>query len=729
MRGLHREGVPVYALDSTLMVGSASKVIRHMFTAPVLDAGALPGVLRDIRSSIPFDQVVLFATNDNHVRALASSHDQVADQYLLSWAGQGAAMLQLQQKEELEPVTLQQGLLYPKSAVINSDADLAAVGAFGYPLILKPARPLSSFKTALAHTPAELADVIARYQADLPIVVQEYIAGDDTSLYFGALVLDRGRTVQGMVGRKLASFPPARGQTTIAETVEEPEVLRLTEQFFEGFHLSGPVSLELKKGPDGRYWVIEPTVGRTDFWSELCIAAGFNQPYLEFRIALGQPLPAPKPLQPVAWYDCERIPLAYWEQVRRQRTLRPYGKPAYFTFWRRGDMAPFWRACRALLSARVQARLQGGEGPESKLFPLDQPMPSDLTDWLAAHAPHGVFATPDWFRSLASFERSIRPRQQSARFGWLVVFERGAPTVAAPVEVLRGRAGRCEVRLLSNYYTPRIDLLFDQDRLSHRDAWRQLLRACHRNFGAWLALGVEPQQGPEADDLQAAAAELGLHSTRYLVSANYFADVEDIGRYWANRPSQLRNTLRRKGRVLERAQHRFEITSTPSPEQIAAYWQSYHKSWKHREPSPAFINWLIEWGAAHGRVRLGLLYLGERVAASQLWLVDGERAYIFKLAQDRDTDRHSPGSLLTERMIRHVREVDNVKVVDFLLGTDTYKQMWMDQSTPVYGVEIVNNRTLAGKTLLAYYAVRNRVGRRTGAAGDAATAPQAVARA
>jgi hypothetical protein len=150
-----------------------------------------------------------------------------------------------------------------------------------------------------------------------------------------------------MAGRKVASFPPARGQTTIAQTCTGPdatEVLRQTERFFAGTGLSGPVSLELKRGPDGRWWVIEPTVGRTDFWAELCIGAGFSQPLLEFQLACGLPVSQPGALRPCVWYDTERDPLAWVRLAWRERTLRPLAQGQRFPYARHRDPRPLLRA-------------------------------------------------------------------------------------------------------------------------------------------------------------------------------------------------------------------------------------------------------------------------------------------------------------------------------------------------------------------------------------------------
>lgn len=359
-RGLHQAGVDVYALEQNMAIpGVKTNSVKQVFQVADFSAQNLIPILISIRKQLSqYEHVVLIPTNDNHVRQIGKAFDQLAGHYLLSWSACLDLILRLQKKSELEEISRAQGLNYPKSAVITSvDAAASCVVDFRYPIIIKPVQPLSSFKTQLATNLPELLALLQQFRADLPILAQEYIAGGDESLYFGALMLDHGALVQGMVGRKLSSFPPAQGQTTVAEVVIEPEVLALTQQFFQGFQLSGPVSLELKKAPDGSFWVIEPTVGRTDFWAELCVAAGFNQPYQEFLIAQGiAPVTGPLATD-VAWYDAERSPLAYWRAAWQHASLRPFGKRPVFTFFRLRDPRPFGRACLDL-AKRIGRKLR-----------------------------------------------------------------------------------------------------------------------------------------------------------------------------------------------------------------------------------------------------------------------------------------------------------------------------------------------------------------------------------
>ncbi|WP_051293881.1 GNAT family N-acetyltransferase [Pseudoduganella violaceinigra] len=734
VRALHDAGVEVYALEKDGgLPGVRSKAIRHTFLCSAAELADLVPTLAALRARLPQDRpVVLFPSNDTHVRLMGEGVAQLRPYYRLSWADCADHVLRLQRKNELEQAARSQGLNYPRSATLDAVAGAAAaVDGFRYPVILKPARPLSSFKTALAHSPAELRGLLLQYQADLPILAQEYIDGGDQSLYFGALVLDHGKVVQEMVGRKIASFPPARGQTTVAETVDEPAVLALTRQFFAGLALSGPVSLELKRAPDGSFWVIEPTVGRTDFWLELCVAAGFNQVYQEFQLALGL-TPQPTALRgPVAWFDGERDILSYWKAAFAARSLRPYGgKRAAFTYWRPGDQGPFLRACRMGLAIHLRrrlSRLSGRQGQDLRVqeFSMDAALPAELSAWLRQHQPDPLFCSPEWYEALVRFERSAYPENADRIYSWLFVWRGAEPCLAVPIERRPGLLRSLDVRLLSNFYSPFVDLFADAQQLSQTEAWKVMLQALDQLDKSWLRLSAAPVCPLQAEVASAGARQCGHAVQQVQFSTNYSSHAYDQEGYWAKRPSQLRNTIKRKGKALTREAHRFEVVTAPSPQQVEDYWSTYQLSWKVREPSRCFIDWLMRWSAELGYLRLGLLYLDGRVVASQLWLVVGGVAHIFKLAQDRDADKFSPGSLLTGHLVDYVYQHDKVECIDFMLGDDPYKALWMEQEQPYYTLEVLNQRHLLAPVLRLYLAARGwlRPSRGEAADGIVATVP------
>lgn len=348
-------GVKVYALekDLTLPGVSTRRVVKTFYTRDFSEQHLMHALYEARSHFSACCEVDLIAVNDRQVEIIGRHVKQLRTLFKISWADGASAILKLQRKDSLEEWSREQGLAYPRSLVFFHVGQRQHAAALRYPVIIKPIQPLSSFKTLMAHDPSELGQYLWEYADALPILAQEYVAGGDEQIFFGALMLERGKVLHSMVGRKLASYPPARGQTKIAETMDDFRVSRLTKRFFRGLDLSGPVSLELKRDPEEKYWVIEPTVGRTDFWVKLCVSAGFNQPMMEYELALGLPVTLPPMQRKCVWYNTERDPMAYFRLCWRQKTLRPRGKRQVFSYLRMNEWRPFWIAFMSACARQV----------------------------------------------------------------------------------------------------------------------------------------------------------------------------------------------------------------------------------------------------------------------------------------------------------------------------------------------------------------------------------------
>ena len=259
---------------------------------------------------------VLLLTSDRMVETVGRSIATLAPRFRLSWSDCADRLLPLLSKANIETRCREAGLRYPKSALLTDLTEAKPVLAeLGFPLIVKPVRPLSPFKTRILDSFDAFERHRGLFESSLPVLVQQFIAGDDTTIRFGAMYLSQGKPLARFEGRKLRSWP--MGHTTIAVSEPSDEIHRLACTFFDGLDLSGPVSLELKRDPVGRDWVIEPTVGRTDFWAALCATNGVDLSLVEYRDAAGLP-----PLQAVQhgghlWLNAERDPMAPLWLLRR----------------------------------------------------------------------------------------------------------------------------------------------------------------------------------------------------------------------------------------------------------------------------------------------------------------------------------------------------------------------------------------------------------------------------
>lgn len=168
--------------------------------------------------------------------------------------------------------------------------------------------------------------------------------------------------------------------------------------------------------------------------------------------------------------------------------------------------------------------------------------------------------------------------------------------------------------------------------------------------------------------------------------------------YWEQRPTQLKNTVRRKAR---KNLISFRIEKKFSEEDWEDYLTVYRQSWKPAEGNPDFLKSLAQREAAAGSMRLGLAYIDGEPVAAQFWTVENGEALIHKLAHIEEATKSSPGTLLSAAMFQHVIDVDQVRLIDFGTGNDAYKQEWMEDVRERYRLQLYwPNHPLAWPAIL-----------------------------
>jgi predicted ATP-grasp superfamily ATP-dependent carboligase len=329
-RALDACGVTVHGVEQDASLpGCRSRAARLALVRDINGPGLVDALLDARHPWAGGPPPVLFPTNDNMVRTLAEAWPSLDGRYRLSWSECRAGIRALLEKSALARRCAETGSAYPASVPFDADSNPDDIAArLGLPMIAKPARPLSSFKVKVIESVAELVRLRDQHRDALPFVVQSYVPGGDERIRFCALYLDRGRELARVDGRKLRSRP--MGHTTIAEPLHDDAIHAETTRFLRGLELSGPVSVEWKLDPAGLPWIIEPTVGRTDFWVDVCVANGVNLPWIEYCHQVGLPLPRVTQRFDRTWINTERDPAAlpWWAgQVARRRANA--GRPTF----------------------------------------------------------------------------------------------------------------------------------------------------------------------------------------------------------------------------------------------------------------------------------------------------------------------------------------------------------------------------------------------------------------
>ena len=196
---------------------------------------------------------------------------------------------------------------------------------------------------------------------------------------------------------------------------------------------------------------------------------------------------------------------------------------------------------------------------------------------------------------------------------------------------------------------------------------------------------LEPLLGADAALLAPSFRAAGWVVEQAACGTNHWLEVRgrDFATYLSTRPGPLRTTLARKrGRLTVEIVTRFDAAT------YAAYEAVYAESWKPSEGSPAFLRRFAEAEGAGGRLRLGIARAGDEVAAAQLWSVEGDTAFIHKLAHRETAKALSPGTVLTAALLQHVIDRDHVREVDFGTGDEPYKRDWMEASRPLHRLDM-----------------------------------------
>lgn len=349
-------------------------------------------------------------------------------------------------------------------------------------------------------------------------------------------------------------------------------------------------------------------------------------------------------------------------------------------------------------SIPLSARAAAPQRVAVEVFGHPDALPTDVQGFLHEAEKRNIGQGLAWYRNLVA---TVFPDDLGLRF--YVLRHDGQVRAVLPLRAEKHPLG-WRVTALSNYYTSLYEPALAAG-VSGADL-APLLAALKREFRGLSSLTMSPMD-PESDAYRALLDAMRLAGWRpfdFFSFGNWYLPVSfDWAAYLAKRGSTHRNTIKRMGKKFAADGGTLEIVSSHEslPAAIAAYERVYAASWKKPEPFPDFVPGLVKICAEKGYLRLGLALLNGEPVAAQLWLVAHGRAEIYKVAYDEQYKAYSPGTLVTALLMQHVIDVDQVKEVDYLIGEDNYKRIWMSHRRERRGIIAYNPRSLAGLAGLA----------------------------
>jgi CelD/BcsL family acetyltransferase involved in cellulose biosynthesis len=331
---------------------------------------------------------------------------------------------------------------------------------------------------------------------------------------------------------------------------------------------------------------------------------------------------------------------------------------------------------------------------------------------------HGnYFLSPGWFKN---FQETAL--ESGARAIFYVVEEvpaGGRPRALLPMRTPAGQNGSIlngiwlrgrTLASMTNYQSVCYAPVSSPEDSELRSVMRMLVAKVCSERPRWslIDLNLLDPTSPVFSELVDAFYAVGMVVRTYTHAVNIYDTVD--GRSYAEFLKQcssvVRKTYHRLARKLyERKRTRFEVISDARELKHALrdYQRVLDNSWKEAEPFPDHTPGMLRDAASSGAMRLGFLYVNDEPVATQIWIVKGAEATIYKVHYDQRFKDDSVGSILTAHMFEQAIDVDEVDRISFGVGDAKHKRFWLKKNRPYCGIVAFNPRTFWGVVALVGY--------------------------
>ena len=295
VRSLGRKGITVLGVDSDLNQPGAFTRFCETVHCSDISSHVLIDSLIAVAKGLDV-KPVLFLSSDLAVMCISEYREELKKHFRFLLPERDTINTLLN-KRDFSLYALRNNLPVPKTVFIGNDQKIKEIADnIEFPCIIKPAfrnelwEKMDIQKTFKIASQDELIGVykaISTVQKD--VIIQEWIPGKDSEIYFCLLYFDESsKPVAHFEGRKILQWPPECGSTAIAEDTECQPVLDESIKLFKLLRYKGIGSVEFKRDPrNGRFMIMEPTVGRTNLQSDIATVCGVDIPYIAYCDILG----------------------------------------------------------------------------------------------------------------------------------------------------------------------------------------------------------------------------------------------------------------------------------------------------------------------------------------------------------------------------------------------------------------------------------------------------------
>lgn len=321
----------------------------------------LMNTLKNLGGELP-QRAVLFPCTDESVLLVSRNRDLLRKYYHIVLPEQ-EVVESMMDKSKFYILAQKYGFNIPDTFFIHNNEDLSAHSdRFRYPCIFKPHfrdalwGEGTAFKAFKVNNFEELSVLFDKLKELSPcFIVQDWIEGPDANLFSCNCYFNGdSQPLVTFVARKIRQWPPEIGQSSSGIECRDDYVLGETLRLFRSVGFRGLGYLEMKRDArTGRYFVIEPNIGRPTGRSAIAEAGGVELLYTMYCDALGWPLPARREqkYEGVKWIHLRRdFQAAFYYWRKGELTVREWGRSwrgkKAFALFSRKDPGPFLQDLR-----------------------------------------------------------------------------------------------------------------------------------------------------------------------------------------------------------------------------------------------------------------------------------------------------------------------------------------------------------------------------------------------
>jgi D-aspartate ligase len=332
-RSLGRRGVPVCVIDDEFSIARVSRYCSRFVRARSLrDDDATLGAVLGAGETHGLEGWVLYPTRDETVAAFARNRDVLLERFRVPTPG-WETIRYTDDKRNTYGLAEQLGIPTPRTWLPTSADDLQDIDT-SLPLVIKPAiKENFLYATGVKAWRADgKAELIQRFRdaaaivGENQVIVQELLPGDGRFQFSYCAFFKDGRALATMTARRGRQHPPQFGRaSTFVETVDEPELERLSERFLQTIGYYGLVELEYKlDSRDGVHKLLDVNA-RTWGYHGLGLPAGVDFPYLLYLDQMGETVRQVRARAGVRWVRLMTdFPTAIIEILGRRLGLGEY---------------------------------------------------------------------------------------------------------------------------------------------------------------------------------------------------------------------------------------------------------------------------------------------------------------------------------------------------------------------------------------------------------------------